>query len=413
MARLDVMLFAHKGGPMRRARAIGTAFLFVAGTVFPSTATSQDNSPVARIDHVFSSAIQPGDPGAAVIVKVNGQVVFKKGYGVRELRTHVKIDPETNFRLASVTKQFTAMAILLLIHDGKLHYEDHLTNIFPDFPAYGKEITIRNLLTHTSGLPDYGEIMQQQEKDGGQKWSPEHQIQDEEVLALLKAQPAGKFAPGTQWEYSNSGYVVLGLIVAKVSGVPYREFLQRRIFKPLRMSHTVVYQKGMNTVSRRAYGHTKESDKFVEADQSPTSATLGDGGIYSNVVDMGKWDEGLRNHTLLSEKEMEPAVTPVRLADGSLPRWPRNPRSTDTTEPPPVLYGFGWMLDPYKGHARIAHDGGTMGFRTTIQRFVNDHLTIVVLCNRTDINPEDLALKVADLELEQLAEIASNGNQKK
>jgi CubicO group peptidase (beta-lactamase class C family) len=256
------------------------------------------------------------------------------------------------------------------------------------------------LLNHTSGLPDYSEIMEQQEKSGGQKWTPEHQIQDDEVLALLKAQTTGSFAPGTKWEYSNSGYVVLGLIVAKASGMPYREFLEKRIFKPLKMSHTLVYQKGINSVSRRAYGNNKQDGKLVEMDQSPTSATLGDGGIYSNVVDMGKWDQGLKNHTLLSEKEMEPAFTPGRLADGSLPHWPRDPHSTDTSEPPVVLYGFGWFLGPYKDHARYSHDGGTMGFRTTIQRFVDDHFTIVVLSNRTDLNPEELALKVADILLQ-------------
>jgi CubicO group peptidase (beta-lactamase class C family) len=385
---------------MGRCAVVATTCVFLTGTFLPGAGPTASESVPVQIDHIFSTAIQPGDPGAAVLVKVDGKVVFQKGYGVRELRTYAKIDPETNFRLASVTKQFTAMAIMLLVHDGKIHYEDHLTDIFPDFPAYGKEITIRDLLNHTSGLPDYSEIMEQQEKSGGPKWSPEHQIQDEEVLALLKAQTAGKFAPGTQWEYSNSGYVVLGLIVAKASGMPYREFLQRRIFTPLRMNHTVVYQKGVNSVSRRAYGHNKDKDKLVEMDQSPTSATLGDGGIYSNVVDMGNWDEGLQKHTLLSEKEMEPALTPAKLANGSLPHWPRDPHATDTNEPPVVLYGFGWFLEPYKGHTRYSHDGGTMGFRTTIQRFVDDHFTIVVLSNRTDLNPEELALKVADIVLQ-------------
>jgi CubicO group peptidase (beta-lactamase class C family) len=393
---------------MRRVLAAGTAFVFFAAAVFgagvPAPAVPAKDDPLpAQIDPLFSSLIQPDDPGAAVLVKLGNRVIFEKGYGVRDLRTRTKIDPETNFRLASFTKQFTAMAIMLLVHDGKLHYEDHLTDIFPDFPAYGKAITVRSLLNHTSGLQDYSEIMDKQEKSGGPKWTPEHQIQDEEVLALLKAQPAGEFAPGTRWEYSNSGYVVLGLIVAKASGMPYREFLQRRIFAPLKMSNTVVYQKGMNEVSRRAYGHSKEDGKLIETDQSSTSATLGDGGIYSNVVDLAKWDEGLSKHKLLSEAEMKPALTPVKLADGSEPHWPRNPNATDASEPPPLLYGFGWFLDPYKAHARNYHDGGTMGFRTTIQRFVDDHFTIVILCNRTDLNPDELALKIEDLRLKMLA----------
>jgi CubicO group peptidase (beta-lactamase class C family) len=397
MARLDVILFVRNGGDMRRALAIGTAFLFLAATALPAAAPSADDALTTGIDRIFAGLIQPADPGVAVLVKKDGKIIYEKGYGVRELRTHAKIDAQTNFRLASVTKQFTAMAVLLLIHDEKLHYDQHLTEVFPDFPAYGKEITIRNLLNHTSGLPDYSEIMDQKEKSGGTQWSPNHQIQDEEVLALLKTQPAGKFAPGTQWEYSNSGYVVLGLIVAKASGVPYREFLQRRIFHPLQMNHTLVYQQGINVVSRRAYGHSKENNQLIETDQSSTSATLGDGGIYSNVEDMGRWDEALRNHTLLSEKEMEPAITPVKLSDGKLPHWPRDLHATDLSEPAAVLYGFGWFLDPYQGHPRNYHDGGTMGFRTTIQRFFDGHFTLVVLSNRTDVNPGELSLRVADV----------------
>jgi CubicO group peptidase (beta-lactamase class C family) len=380
---------------MRSAESVGLVSILLAVSILTLAGPSSNSTFHARIDSIFAGVIQPNDPGVAVLVKQDGNILFEKGYGVADLRSHAKIDPETNFRLASFTKQFTAMAILLLIHDGKLHYDDHLTAIFPDFPTYGKDITVRNLLNHTSGLPDYAEIMDQQEKSGGPKWSPDHQIQDEEVLALLKAQPVGKFAPGTRWEYSNSGYVVLGLIVAKASGMPYREFLQRGIFAPLKMNHTVVYEKGKNTISNRAFGHSKENDKLVETDQSSTSATLGDGGIYSNVADLAKWDEGLAKHTLLSEKEMQPALTPVKLADGSEPHWPRNPQASG--DPPAVLYGFGWFLDPYQGHARNYHDGGTQGFRTTIQRFPDDHLTIVILSNRTDINPNELSLKVAVL----------------
>ncbi len=385
---------------MRSSLSIGLAIVCLAATLL--SVRSLPDVPVSgQIDAIFSSRIEARAPGVAVVVEKDGKILFEKGYGVRDTRSQAKIDPETNFRLASVSKQFTAMAIMLLVGDGKLHYEDHLGAIFPEFPAYGKDITIRNLLNHTSGLPDYSEIMEQQENNGGPKWSPDHQIQDEEVLALLEAQTAGKFAPGTRWEYSNSGYVVLGLLVAKVSGTPYREFLRQRLFTPLRMNHTVVYQTGKNEISRRAYGHSRENDQFVETDQSATSATLGDGGIYSNVADLAKWDEGLGKHTLLGEQEMLPAVTPVKLADGSTPHWPPDPHATDSTEPPPLRYGFGWFLDPYKGHPRNYHDGGTLGFRTTIQRFIDDHFTVVVLSNRSDLNPSELALKVADLLLQQ------------
>ncbi|MGB7497091.1 MAG: serine hydrolase domain-containing protein [Candidatus Acidiferrum sp.] len=383
---------------MRNVLSLGYVLFLYAASLQGAAQLAQTALP-ARIDAIFATAVKSDEPGIAVLVKKDGNILFEKAYGVRNLRTQAKIDAQTNFRLASVTKQFTAMAIMLLVQDGKLHYDDRLTDVFPDFPAYGKAITVRNLLNHTSGLPDYEERMEVQEKSGGRKWSADHQIQDEEVLALLKAQPSGRFAPGTRWEYSNSGYVMLGLIVAKVSGRPYGEFLQKRIFAPLKMSDTVVYEKGKNTISNRAYGRSKENGKLVETDQSATSATLGDGGIYSNVVDMGKWDAGLTNHTLLSEREMQPAFTPVKLADGSNPHRPQDPNASNADESRPVAYGFGWFLDPYQGHMRNYHDGETRGFRTTIQRFVDDQVTIIVLSNRTDLDPGELALRVADVVL--------------
>jgi CubicO group peptidase (beta-lactamase class C family) len=381
---------------------IAATFAFAILVLLPASVQplwlQSNNAPKEGIDALFLQITSPEDPGCAVVVKRGGQIVLEKGYGVRELRTHAKNDPATNFRLASFTKQFTAMAILLLIHDGKLKYDERLTDIFPKFPAYGKSITIRNLLTHTSGLPDYEELMEKEESRKGPIWSVEHQIQDEEVLSLLEQQTMGKFIPGTSWAYSNSGYVVLGLIVAKVSGMPYRDFLKKRIFSPAGMSHSIVYQKGINEVPDRAFGFTKEDDKFVENDQSPTSATLGDGGVYSNLEDLSKWDDALAKHKLLSEKEMAPALTPVKLADGSETRWPKGADDENGLGPgKAVLYGFGWFLEPWEGHARMWHTGGTRGFRTVIDRFTADGVTIVVLCNRVDLDPQALAEKVAGL----------------
>jgi CubicO group peptidase (beta-lactamase class C family) len=341
------------------------------------------------IDAIFAPLADAKSPGAAVLVRQNGRTIFERGYGVRDLRTSARIDAKTDFRLASFTKQFTAMAIMLLVHDGKLRYGQRLTDIFPDFPAYGQSIGIRHLLTHTSGLPDYEELMK------GDAWTAAHQIQDEEVLALLKRQTAGKFAPGTSWAYSNSGYVVLGLIVAKASGKPFGQVLHERIFQPLHMSHTLVYIKGKNTIPNRAYGHTKQGDHFVETDQSSTSATLGDGGIYSNLEDLARWDRALESHALLSEAEMRVALTLVRLNDGSQPNWPVEPNDDNLNPGKPVSYGFGWFLDPFEGRPRMWHTGGTMGFRTVIERFTTEKLTIVVLCNRTDLDPEKLALQAS------------------
>ena len=167
---------------------------------------------------------------------------------------------------------------MLLVRDGKLRYDDHLTHIFPEFPSYGKDITIRNLLNHNSGLPDYEDLLIAQYRDTPPDKIP--QILDAGVLKLLE-QTAGKFQAGSKWEYSNSGYAVLAMIVEKVSGKPFGQFLQERIFTPLKMNNTLAYEKGKNEVPHRAFGHTKEKDGWRETDQSPTSAVLGDGGIYS------------------------------------------------------------------------------------------------------------------------------------
>jgi CubicO group peptidase (beta-lactamase class C family) len=374
---------------------------FLVFSIIPVTAGGQDPSNlstmVQNIDATFAPLVTTHSPGVAVLVIKGGKKLFERGYGLRDLHSFGKIDSRTNFRLASCSKQFTAMAIMLLVRDGKLRYDQKLTDIFPDFPAYGRAISIRNLLNHTGGLQDYEALMEQPENKG--KWNEDHQIQDAEVLALLEQTDHGMFPAGTQWYYSNSGYVVLGLVVAKVSGKPFPEFLRERIFAPLKMDNTVAYVKGKNEITNRAYGHTKEGDTWKQTDQSSTSGTLGDGGIYSSLEDLAKWDEALRSNKLLSKGEMQAALTPVTLPTTSVngdtqPRWPAN---SDRAEGTPVSYGFGWFLDPYRGHPRMWHYGETIGFHSYIARFPDNNLSIIVLCNRTDISPESLALQVADL----------------
>src|SRR5207302_4643431 len=240
---------AQERGFVKLYVIIPLAALFSLGTAARLPAQSSETSIDKKIDAVFSGVTSPDAPGLAALVRKNSRTVFERAYGVRDLRSKAKIDAHTNFRLASFTKQFTAMAVMLLVHGGKLRYDEALTEIFPTFPAYGKTITVRNLLNHTGGLPDYEDLMDAVEKTKGPIWSPEKQIQDREVLQLLEKESHGKFAPGTKWKYSNSGYVVLGLIVAKVSGNSFGEFLRDRIFAPLKMNHTLVFEKGKNEVA--------------------------------------------------------------------------------------------------------------------------------------------------------------------
>ena len=372
-----------------------TGFLFLVSFIAASSSFAQSSAKeISRqMEDAFPGIASSDSPGFAVLVKKDGKIIFEQGYGVRDLRTKSKIDARTNFRLASFTKQFTAIAVMLLVHDGKLRYEESVTNMFPEFPAYGKTITVRNLLNHTSGLPDYEDLMDQVEKIKGPIWSPEKQIHDAEVLQLLEKESRGKFAPGTKWEYSNSGYVVLGLIVAKVSGNPFGEFLHDRIFAPLKMNHTLVFEKGKNEVANRAYGHAKKENVFVETDQSSTSATQGDGGIYSNLEDLAKWDDALRNHTLLSEKEFLPAITPTQLPSGAESKLAED--VPESLRGHASAYGFGWFLNFEDPHPLMWHYGDTMGFKTAIFRYLADNVTVILLCNRTDLDQGTLTLKAA------------------
>ena len=338
-------------------------------------------------------------PGLAVLVRANGRTAFERTYGVRDLRTRPRIDASAGFRLASVTKQLTAAVVMLLVRDGQLRFEDTLPDALPGFPDFARNLTIRHLLTHTSGLPDYETLMEESEKAGGARWTAERQIRDDEVRALLEKAPRPRFAPGTRWAYSNSGYVLLGLIAARAAGRPFGDVLRERIFAPLGMTRTLAFEAGRNQVPDRAYGHTKEGAGFRETDQSPTSATLGDGGVYSCLEDLAKWDEALRTRALLSEAELRLALTPVRLSDGSPPVWPDEPGGDNLFPGRPVAYGFGWFLDPWQGRPRTWHHGETMGFRSVVERFPADGLTIVMLANRDDLDLRSLALKLAEAQL--------------
>jgi len=231
----------------------------------------------------------------------------------------------------------------------------------------------------------------------GPIWSSQRQITDQEVLQLLEQESQGKFAPGSRWEYSNSGYVLLGLVVAKRSGQSFPSFLEQRIFAPLKMTHTLVFRKGENQVARRAYGHSKQNDVLVETDQSPTSATQGDGGVYANLEDLGKWDDALTNHTLLSATEFARAITPVELPAAAEEKLAED--VPDSLRALAASYGFGWFLDRKGLYPLMWHYGDTMGFKSAVLRYFEAKLTVIVLSNRTDLDAGALALKAARMVL--------------
>ncbi|HEX2122100.1 MAG TPA: serine hydrolase domain-containing protein [Thermoanaerobaculia bacterium] len=288
-------------------------------------------------------------PGASVLVIDDGRVVVRKAYGLADVKAKRPAMPATNYRLASITKQFTAAAILEL----NLNLDDDIRKWLPSLPVQG--VTVRHLLTHTSGLIDYEDVIPE---------GTTAQLRDADVLRLLELQDRTYFTPGTSYRYSNSGYALLALIVEKASGQSFATFLRGRIFRPLRMHNTVAFEDGVSSVPNRAYGTPR--------DQSLTSAVLGDGGIYSSVDDLAKWDAALY------DPKYEIAFAP-----------------RTKTDDPSVEYGFGWRISRHRGERMVWHSGETSGFRNVLIRFPARKLTVILLTNRADGEPYRIALAIA------------------
>jgi CubicO group peptidase (beta-lactamase class C family) len=311
-------------------------------------------------------------PGASLLVVKDGKPVIRRGFGYANLEEHVKAGPETDYRLASVTKQFTAACIRLLKQDGKLKLTDPVRRWLPELPASDDKITIGNLLAHTSGLIDYEDLIPPDRTS---------QIDDNDVLRMIASQHRLYFQPGSAHRYSNGGYVLLGLIVQRISGMDLADFMKQRIFDPLGMDHTLMYEHHRGPqVPHRGYGYSETGGKWTRTDQSVTSATRGDGGIYSNIDDLAKWDAALYTDKLLDADSRKLAFTPK-----------------DPTDDPDVLYGFGWRLS---GDTQW-HSGESMGVRNVIIRWPEQHLTVIILSNRNEFQPYPVALTIGESFLAQ------------
>jgi len=331
-------------------------------------------------------------PGCVERVIQNGAVVLDRAEGVQRIDQPRPLDAQTAFRLASLSKQFTAAAILTLVEQGRLSLDAPLADLLPGLPAYTRAITVRHLLTHTSGLPDYETLMDDPRTNAGRHYTPTHQIRDQDVLELLAKTTHPDFEAGSSWAYSNSGYVVLGLIVAQVSGEPLARYLHENVFHPAGMRATQLHVPGQDTVPHRAFGHAvNAAGRFIRSDQSATSATGGDGGIYATVDDLTQWLAALEQGTAAPSR-FPAAFTPVTLSDGTATHWPTAPDEDNLDPGGPVAYGFGWFLDPALGQSRRWHFGTTQGFRTAIDWFPERHVGSIVLCNRMDIDAKARAL---------------------
>ena len=307
-------------------------------------------------------------PGASVLVLEGGDAVFQRSYGLADLEAGVTSSPTTNYRLASVSKQFTAASVLLLVEDGVLTLDDRVRHWLPTLPVASEGITLRHLLSHTSGLVDYEDLLPPDQA---------RQIHDADVLRLLEREDRLYFPAGSDYRYSNSGYALLALVVERASGQRFAAFLQARIFSPLGMTATLARQDEGPPVTDRAFGYTRVGDRWERTDQSTTSAVLGDGGIYSSITDLAKWDAAWYDDRLLSAPSRALAVQ----------------ASTATPEPDVAHYGFGWRL---QGRMQW-HSGESIGFRNVLLRFPAQRLTIIVLSNRDAPEPYGLARRIAAL----------------
>jgi len=307
-------------------------------------------------------------PGASVLVLEGGDAVFQRSYGLADLEAGVASSPTTNYRLASVSKQFTAASVLLLVEDGVLTLDDPVRRWLRTLPVAAEAITLRHLLSHTSGLIDYEDLLPPDQA---------RQIHDADVLRLLEREDRLYFPAGSDYRYSNSGYALLALVVERASGQRFAAFLQARIFSPLGMTATLAREDEGPPVTDRAFGYTRVGDRWERTDQSTTSAVLGDGGIYSSITDLAKWDAAWYDDRLLSAPSRALAVQ----------------ASTATPEPDVAHYGFGWRL---QGRMQW-HSGESIGFRNVLLRFPAQRLTVIVLSNRDAPEPYRLARQIAAL----------------
>ncbi len=360
---------------------ICTALIVACLVFYPAFGQEKD----AQADELLASWSKGESPGAAMLVIRDGRVLLKKGYGLSNIKTGEAIDASTIFDLASVSKQFTAMGVMLLAGQRKLTLDDSVSKFSPEFPAYAKDITVRHLLQHTSGIADYPQLLIASGKIKA-SWQREtmaaFQPTSKDVIALLAAQKALDFSPGERWAYSNSNYVLLAGIIEKVSGKSFQQFLKDNIFQKLGMQNTFVYDPANPLGQKRATRYERAATGYRAIESTPFDLIYGDGNVHSTLDDLSKWNQALSGERLLKADAMRQIFSQGKLKDGSV---------TD--------YGFGWVLDKYFGLRMAYHQGGGTGFNTYIMRIPDEHFTVVVLSNYARFNPFITGRKLARLYL--------------
>jgi CubicO group peptidase (beta-lactamase class C family) len=324
-----------------------------------------------QFDKLLSEQFKPKESGATVLISRKGQIIYKKAFGMANLELNVPMQVENVFRIGSITKQFTAVAILQLEEAGKLDLQDEITRFIPDYPTQGAKITIEHLLTHTAGIQDYTSI-----RDTTNRSMVDYT--PKEMIDYFKNQPM-RFAPGTKWEYSNSGYFLLGYIIERVTGKSYATYLEEVFFKPLGMTNSL-YASDISVIKNRASGYTKTNKGFENAPYISMTQPYAAGAILSTVEDLFKWHRAVQSGKLLKKESLNQALTRYKLKDSSV-----------------TAYGYGWRLGNTYESPTIWHGGLINGFITMAMYLPKEDVYVVVFSNCNCNSPVDLTSKLAAL----------------
>lgn len=349
--------------------------LFFSSIGISTQAQDRQDELSQRIDSIFSPYARSDAPGCVVAVMKSGQIQYAQAYGMADVALGVPLTTQTTFSIASSTKPFTALAILLLEQDGKLTLEDDVRRYVPEMPDFGQPITVRMLLNHTSGLRELGNLFILA------GWRNTDVQLKEDVIAMIKRQRALNHPPGAEFAYNSTGYTFLALIVERISGVSFRRFVVDRIFNPLGMTNSEVRERVSQVIARRATGYWGHNPAELRTGQ-PANSFAGPNGVVTSVEDLAKWDANFYDPRVGTQAMLNKMSVPGRLADGS-----------------EFGYGLGFFIGTHRGLRMISHAGSDLGYKSEFIRFPSERLTVTVLCNAFDIAPTPLALQVADLYL--------------
>ena len=357
---------------MKHPFALSIGVLALVG--LPSLPAQDDRGTEAKVDALLRAQMDKAHiPGLSVAVVRAGKVVLAKGYGQSNVELGVAATADTVYQIGSITKPFTATAVMLLVEEGKVSLDDPISKHLSTVPEAWAEVRVRHLLTHTSGIKSYTSL-----PDNLKQFRQD--VSREAVLKSVTDLPL-EFKPGEKFAYCNTGYFLLGMLVEKVSGKPYADFLDERIFKPLEMTGTRINDPRA-VLKNRAAGYSWEKNALLNGEPWSMTWPFAAGAVVSSVSDLARWDAALYSEKVLKRSSLDQMWTAGKLNDGKA-----------------VEYGLGWQLNSFKGHKVIGHGGSIAGFTCYLVRFPDDKLTVVVLANLNPLNPRRLAEEVAALYL--------------